>query len=174
MRLMEMTKRAVEILQRAGEHGCLNMELAYKLGVSRRRIYDIIAVLRAVDLIKTIKERRGTRIIWKTPLHFQEEKERLLQEYRKLKKEKNSLEKQLSILEEQLEALREKKIIQTSETVKFNVRKIRIKSELGFLKISGRGMEAVVESSRPGIIIQPLPIYVPVNPTKIMKTDEER
>lgn len=173
MRLMEMTKRAVELLQRAGEQGYLNMELAVKLGVSRRRIYDIIAVLRAVDLIKTVKVRRGTRIIWKTPLHFQEEKERLLQEYRKLKKEKYSLKKQLAILEEQLEALKEKKVVQTPEIVKFNVRKIKIKSESGFLKISGRGMEAVVESSSPGIIIQPLPIYVPANPTKSIKTSKE-
>jgi len=174
VRLMEMTKRAVEILQKAGEQGCLNIELAWKLGVSRRRIYDIIAVLRAVDLIKTVKERRGTRIIWKTPLHFQEEKERLLQEYRKLKKEKYSLEKQITILEEQLEALKEKKVVQISETVKFNVRKIRIKSESGFLRISGRGMEAIVESSSPGIIVQPLPIYIPVNSTKPMEKTKER
>jgi len=60
---VEITRKVVEILKGSGERGYLSLELAQKLKIPQRRIYDIIAVLKALDLIKTVRKRRRTRII---------------------------------------------------------------------------------------------------------------
>ncbi len=159
-----MARKAIEILQEVGEEGCLILELAYKLGVSRRRIYDIIAVLRAADLITTKREKRGTRIIWKTELHYLKEKKMLLEVIKKERTLRKNIERKLLELRDKETWMREeekrgKVIVQTPEMVKFNVSKLRIRSDGGYLKVSNKGIEAIVESTRPGIIVEPVRIY---------------
>ncbi len=164
MHLRDMARKAIEILQEVGEEGCLILELAYKLGVSRRRIYDIIAVLRAADLITTKREKRGTRIIWKTELHYLKEKKMLLEVIKKERTLRKNIERKLLELRDKETWMREeekrgKVIVQTPEMVKFNVSKLRIRSDGGYLKVSNKGIEAIVESTRPGIIVEPVRIY---------------
>lgn len=166
MHLRDMARKAIEILQEVGEEGCLILELAYKLGVSRRRIYDIVAVLRAADLITTKRERRGTRIIWKTELHYLKEKKMLLEVIKKERTLRKTIERKLLELRDKKTWMREeekkgKAIVQTPEMVKFNVSKLRIRSDGGYLKVSNKGIEAIVESTRPGIIVEPVRIYAP-------------
>ncbi len=166
MHLRDMARKAIEILQEVGEEGCLILELAYKLGVSRRRIYDIVAVLRAADLITTKRERRGTRIIWKTELQYLKEKKMLLEVIKKERTLRKTIERKLLELRDKETWMREeekrgKAIVQTPEMVKFNVSKLRIRSDGGYLKVSNKGIEAIVESTRPGIIVEPVRIYAP-------------
>nr|MDO8044735.1 hypothetical protein [Candidatus Baldrarchaeota archaeon] len=166
MHLRDMARKAIEILQEVGEEGCLILELAYKLGVSRRRIYDIVAVLRAADLITTKRERRGTRIIWKTELQYLKEKKMLLEVIKKERTLRKTIERKLLELRDketwmEEEEKRGKAIVQTPEMVKFNVSKLRIRSDGGYLKVSNKGIEAIVESTRPGIIVEPVRIYAP-------------
>lgn len=166
MHLRDMARKAIEILQEVGEEGCLILELAYKLGVSRRRIYDIVAVLRAADLITTKRERRGTRIIWKTELQYLKEKKMLLEVIKKERTLRKTIERKLLELRDKEtwmgeEEKRGKAIVQTPEMVKFNVSKLRIRSDGGYLKVSNKGIEAIVESTRPGIIVEPVRIYAP-------------
>jgi len=166
LHLRDMARKAIEILQEVGEEGCLILELAYKLGVSRRRIYDIVAVLRAADLITTKRERRGTRIIWKTELQYLKEKKMLLEVIKKERTLRKTIERKLLELRDketwmEEEEKRGKAIVQTPEMVKFNVSKLRIRSDGGYLKVSNKGIEAIVESTRPGIIVEPVRIYAP-------------
>jgi len=172
MRLVEITRKVVEILKESGERGYLSLELAQKLRIPQRRIYDIIAVLKALDLIKTVRERRGTRIIWKTELHHQKEKELLLKALRRERKLREKFEKYFLSLREKLETIGEEKCVQAYKAVKFNVNKIKIKSEHGYITVSHRGREVIAESMVPGIVVQPLPTYAPMRllePTKISK-----
>jgi len=164
LHLRDMARKAIEILQNVGEEGCLILDLAYKLGVSRRRIYDIIAVLRAADLIITKREKRGTRIIWKTELHYMKEKNMLLEVIKKERTLRKNIERKLLELRDKETWVREeekKKIfVQTPEVVKFNVSKLKIRSDGGYLKVANKGIEAIVESTHSGIIVEPIPVYV--------------
>jgi len=174
LHLRDMARKAIEILQKAGEEGCLVLELAYKLGVSRRRIYDIVAVLKAADLIATKREKRGTRIIWKTELHYIKEKNMLLEIVKKERTLRKSIERKLLELREKKtwareEEKREKDLIEIPELVKFNVSKLRIRSDGGYLKVSNKGIEAIVESTYPSIIVEPVKVYASPRKTRSLK-----
>ncbi|MFX1519299.1 MAG: hypothetical protein ACFFCD_05215 [Promethearchaeota archaeon] len=67
MKLFELAKQTIEILKSAGEEGIINLELAKELDMPRRRIYDIIAILKAAELIKTTREKNGTKVAWIDP-----------------------------------------------------------------------------------------------------------
>ncbi|MHA1722017.1 MAG: hypothetical protein ACTSXW_02970 [Candidatus Baldrarchaeia archaeon] len=174
MHLRDMAKEAIEILQKAGEEGCLVLELAYKLGVSRRRIYDIVAVLKAADLITTKREKHGTRIIWKTELHYMKEKNMLLEIVKKERTLRKLIERKLLELREKKtwareEEKKEKEPSQIPEMVKFNVTKLRIRSDGGYLKVSNKGIEATVESTYPSIIVEPIKVYTSPRKTRPLK-----
>ena len=64
MKLVELAKKATNILKDAGEKGINNIELAEKLEMPRRRVYDIIAILRATGLVESKREKGGTRVFW--------------------------------------------------------------------------------------------------------------
>ncbi|MFX1486713.1 MAG: hypothetical protein ACFFBS_06445, partial [Promethearchaeota archaeon] len=64
MKLSEITTTAVNLLKEAKEEGLNNIRLAQLLDMPRRRVYDIIAVLRAANLISTRREKGGTRVVW--------------------------------------------------------------------------------------------------------------
>ena len=65
MKLLECTKKAINFLKEAGETGYNNFELVEKTKMKRRRVYDIIAILKAAGLIEAKRGRKGTRIIWR-------------------------------------------------------------------------------------------------------------
>ncbi|MFX1465708.1 MAG: hypothetical protein ACFFA5_04480 [Promethearchaeota archaeon] len=64
MKLFELAKHAIEIIKSAGEEGIINLDLAKELDMARRRIYDIIAILKAAKLVKTTREKKGTMVTW--------------------------------------------------------------------------------------------------------------
>ena len=67
LKLFELAKQTIEILKSAGEEGIINLELAKELEMPRRRIYDIIAILKAAELIATTRETNGTKVTWIDP-----------------------------------------------------------------------------------------------------------
>ncbi len=64
MKLKEIAARAIEIIKQRGEEGINNAELAEIIGTPKRRVYDVIAILKAANLITTEREGGGTRIFW--------------------------------------------------------------------------------------------------------------
>ena len=64
MRLIDIARDSIKVLQTVGDKGINNIELAKKLNIPRRRIYDIIAILKASNVIATKREKGGTRIYW--------------------------------------------------------------------------------------------------------------
>jgi hypothetical protein len=67
LKLFELAKQTIDILKSAGEEGVINLELAKELDMPRRRIYDIIAILKAAELIRTTREKNGTKVTWIDP-----------------------------------------------------------------------------------------------------------
>ncbi|MHA1250481.1 MAG: hypothetical protein ACTSRP_10870 [Candidatus Helarchaeota archaeon] len=50
MRLIDIARDSIKVLQTVGDKGINNIELAKKLNIPRRRIYDIIAILKASNV----------------------------------------------------------------------------------------------------------------------------
>jgi hypothetical protein len=67
LKLFELAKQAIDILKSAGGEGLINLELAKELDMPRRRIYDIIAILKAAELVSTTREKNGTKVTWIDP-----------------------------------------------------------------------------------------------------------
>ncbi|MHA2251065.1 MAG: hypothetical protein ACXAD7_11940 [Candidatus Kariarchaeaceae archaeon] len=64
MRLEDMAFRAIEVLKKIGTEGINNAELATTLDVPKRRVYDVVAILKAAGLITTTRDKNGTRLYW--------------------------------------------------------------------------------------------------------------
>ncbi len=64
LRLEDMAFRAIEVLKNIGLEGINNADLATKLEVPKRRVYDVVAILKAAGLITTTRDKNGTRLYW--------------------------------------------------------------------------------------------------------------
>ncbi|MHA2100073.1 MAG: hypothetical protein ACW99A_15465 [Candidatus Kariarchaeaceae archaeon] len=64
MKLEELACEAIDLLKKSGETGITNAGLARSLKVPKRRIYDVIAILKAAKLITTFRNKEGTRVFW--------------------------------------------------------------------------------------------------------------
>ncbi len=65
MRMEEITQQAIALIKAKGEEGAASTWLAEELGVHKRRIYDLISVLRPLGIIETRKEKNVTKVIWR-------------------------------------------------------------------------------------------------------------
>ena len=67
MKLEEMASKAINVLKGVGTKGINNAELARTLEVPKRRVYDVVAILKAAELISTTRDKYGTRLYWQGP-----------------------------------------------------------------------------------------------------------
>ncbi|TFF91064.1 hypothetical protein EU545_05835, partial [Candidatus Thorarchaeota archaeon] len=68
MKLVTLAREAVKILRESGNEGIRSDEIAEMLDVPKRRIYDVVAVLRALRTVSTKRKFDGTTITWIDPL----------------------------------------------------------------------------------------------------------
>ncbi len=64
MKLEEIAKRSIEIIKEGSPNGVGTAELAQKLNVPKRRVYDVKAIMKAAGLITTSRDKNGTRMYW--------------------------------------------------------------------------------------------------------------
>ena len=64
MKLEEIARKTVELIRESGSEGIRTSVLAKKLGISKRRIYDVKAIMSAANLIESKRDREGTIIYW--------------------------------------------------------------------------------------------------------------
>ncbi len=67
MKLKEIAQEAIRLLKEKGKDGMNNAELARIIGTPKRRVYDVIAILKAADLIRTERSGAGTHLYWQAP-----------------------------------------------------------------------------------------------------------
>jgi hypothetical protein len=153
LKLEEAARKAIELLREAGEIGIYNIELAQKLKVPKRRVYDIVNPLKPLGLIEIKKERGKTKICWlekkeaaikpekgETP---EKEKSRLKIETVKLVEENPLLE---SVIGDQGE-----------EGFKFNCAALRISCGIPSkaCRVYHDGFEVVVETDGGNLVVKP-------------------
>ena len=167
MKLVELANKAIFLLKEAGEKGYNNIELAQKLHMPRRRVYDIIAILRAAGLVEAKREKGGTRIKWKgadsgTEILSVGESPELSNKVKKLTSAKENLEAQVEELKERIQKLKDEKIstkVEVSSTkTKFDVQKIIIRTvkTAKITKIQSSPIEIVLEADKAGFLIEPI------------------
>ncbi|MHA2098739.1 MAG: hypothetical protein ACW99A_08635 [Candidatus Kariarchaeaceae archaeon] len=64
MKLEEIAKKSIEIIKAGGGEGVTTAELARRLKVPKRRVYDVKAIMKAANLITTSRDREGTKLFW--------------------------------------------------------------------------------------------------------------
>ncbi|MDH5401465.1 MAG: E2F family transcription factor [Candidatus Heimdallarchaeota archaeon] len=63
MKLEEIARQSIDIIKsEAGGIG--TAELAKRLNVPKRRVYDVKAIMKAAGLITTSRDKNGTKIVW--------------------------------------------------------------------------------------------------------------
>ncbi|NHJ31228.1 MAG: hypothetical protein FK732_00055 [Asgard group archaeon] len=165
VRLVELAEKSIELLKKSGDVGIRSDVLAAELETPKRRVYDVIAVLKAVELVKTQRRFDGTIVTWidkskdYVPIDTYTEVKSALKEENESRKE---LQVQVAELKEQLRMTKTKlrkevHSIETANKTEFNTTQLRIRSLScnGFKKVSDSGMEVIVETHEPGIIVDP-------------------
>ncbi len=162
MKLVDLSKKTIKYLQDAGEKGINNIELAEKMQMPRRRVYDIIATLRAAGLVDLKREKGGTRLFWSTiPSIESAVPEEAPKDLEKLNKKITELEHENDDLKEKIKRIRDEKsktsIEKTSEKKKFDSSGVIIRADksLKIAEVVSSGIEVTIKATGKGIIVEP-------------------
>ncbi len=152
MKLEEAARKAFEILKEAGDNGIYNLELAQKLRVPKRRVYDIINPLKPLGLIELKKEKGKTKIYWSS------EKEAMLKSGKKElpEKEENRVKIETVKLKEKDKFIEPELGEKGEESFKFNcsVLKISCGEPAKSCSVYHDGFEVVVETDGESLIVK--------------------
>jgi len=152
LKLEEAARKAIELLREAGENGIYNLELAQKLKVPKRRVYDIVNPLKPLGLIEIKKERGKTKICWSG------KKEAVLKPEKREppEKEKNRLKIETVKLIDDRKLLESVMGEQGEEGFKFNCKALRISCDtpLKTCRVYHDGFEVVVETDGESLVVK--------------------
>jgi hypothetical protein len=153
LKLEEAARKAIELLREAGDNGINNLELAQKLKVPRRRVYDIVNPLKPLGLIEIRKEKGKTKIFWSG------KKEAVIKPEKKEppEKERKSLKIETVKLIEDRQLLESFVGDQGEEVFKFNCKALRIgcATPPKTCRVYHDGLEVVVETDGEGLVVKP-------------------
>ncbi len=165
MKLVRLAGNAVRLLKDRGEQGIRSDKLAELLGSPKRRVYDIIAVLKALGQVSTTRRYDGTTVVWIDQMkdfipkseHF-EVKAALAEESqsrKELQVEVVELKEQLRITKTKLR--KDTRAVETIGKAEFNTCQIKVRpiSINSSMRVMDSGIEVIIESSEPGMIVDP-------------------
>lgn len=161
MKLVDIAKNSIKLIQKSGDKGINNIELSRMLQIPRRRIYDIIAILKAMHVINTKREKGGTRLFWKgnRDLGVEEHeeiddnlKENLTKEIQYRKKLQLENEK----LKERIEKLKtsDELGLEEKNIMKFPGKQIIIKSPEKIKRVQSSKYQVFIEVDSPGVTVE--------------------
>ena len=147
---MELAKTAVRILQDSGDEGIRSDVLAEQLSTPKRRIYDVIAVLKALGQVSTKRRFDGTTITWiDQSKNFvpKNQHDDLVTKFEEADRERIDLQLQLVQLKEQLRITKTKlrrdvKAVEAADRTEFDTTQLRVRA------LSHSGIKKVSQSSR--------------------------
>lgn len=175
MKLVELARESVKILKEHGEEGIKSDVLAMQLDTPKRRVYDVIAVLKALGQVRTHRKFDGTTIAWidrskdfVDKRSFDEVRSELIHE----SDSRKELQVQLAELKEQLRITRAKirrdiQPVELANKTEFNTTQLRVRalSSNGIKKVEHSSIEVVIETHEAGIVVDPTVIEADENET---------
>jgi hypothetical protein len=170
VKLVDLAKESVRVLRESGEEGIRSDILAERLNTPKRRVYDVIAVLKALGQVSTTRKFDGTIVKWidKTKDYvprntFATLKTQLEQE----SSERKNLQVQVAELKEQvriskIKLRRESAAVETSDKTEFNTTQLRVRalSSNGIKSVKHSGVEVRIETHEAGMIVDPSEVEV--------------
>jgi regulator of replication initiation timing len=173
LKLIELAQNAVRLLKESGEEGIRSDVLADHLDTPKRRIYDVIAVLKSLDQVETKRRFDGTTITWidQTKNHVvREEFEAIKAQFEEVNNERMDLQLEVAQLKEQLRITRSRlkrdvMVVESAGKTEFDTTQIRVRalSSSGIKRVRDSGIEVVIETNEPGMIIDPTVIMADEN-----------
>ncbi len=136
-----------------------------QLDTPKRRVYDVIAVLKALGQVRTNRKFDGTTIVWIDRSKDYVDKK----SYDEIKSEfiresdiRKEYQDQVAELKEQLRITRAKlrrdvQPIEMANKTEFNTTQLRVRalSSNGIKKVEHSSIEVVIETHEPGIVVDP-------------------
>jgi hypothetical protein len=170
LKLVDLAKESVRVLKECGDAGIRSDILAEQLDTPKRRVYDIIAVLKALGQVSTTRKFDGTIVKWIDKSrdfvpreYYSEIKIQLDQE----SSERKNLQVQVAELKEQvriskIKLRRESTAIETSDRTEFNTTQLRVRalSSNGIKSVKHSGVEVKIETHEAGMVVDPSEIEV--------------
>lgn len=170
LKLVNLAEESVRVLKESGEAGIRSDILAERLKTPKRRVYDIIAVLKALGQVSTTRKFDGTIVKW-----IDNAKEFVPREtYAILKThleqestERKNLQVQVAELKElvrisKIKLRRETAAVEISDKTEFNTTQLRVRalSSNGIKSVKHSGVEVRIETHEAGMIVDPSEIEV--------------
>lgn len=163
----------MKILKQCGVDGIKSDELALKLDTPKRRVYDVIAVLKALGQVRTNRKFDGTTVTWidKSKDYidrqaYEDVKSELLRE----SSDRKEFQVQVAELKEQLRITRTKlrrdiQPIELANKTEFNTTQLRVRalSSNGIKKVEHSSIEVLIETHEAGIVVDPSIVEVDEN-----------
>ena len=163
----------MRILKECGEDGIKSDTLAEQLDSPKRRVYDVIAVLKALGHVHTSRKFDGTTITWIdhtkefVPKQIHDElRINLTQE----SDERKELQVLVAELKEQLRIARTKlrrdvHAVETADKTEFNTTQLRVRalSSSGIKRVKHDGIEVLIITTEPGIVVDPCEVAIDEN-----------
>ena len=170
MKLVDLAKESVRVLKECGDEGIRSDILAERLDTPKRRVYDIIAVLKALGQVSTTRKFDGTIVRWIDKSkdfvprdYYSELKIQLDQE----SSERKHLQVQVAELKEQvriskIKLRRESTAVEISDKTEFNTTQLRVRalSSNGIKSVKHSGVEVKIETHEAGMVVDPSEIEV--------------
>ena len=165
MKLVDLAQESIRLLEECGTQGIRSDVLAEKLQSPKRRVYDIVAILKALGFVSTKRRSDGTTLAWVDPKAGLVERV----QYEELKANlsdaimtKNKLQDQVAELNERLRVARSKirnetMTVEAVRKAEFDTTQLRVRplSNMGFKRVTDSGMEVVIETHDPGMTVDP-------------------
>ncbi len=165
MKLVDLARESTRLLKESGPSGIRSDVLAEILGSPKRRVYDIIAVLKSLDLVRTIRRFDGTTVTWidrSAEFVSRQEYEEIRASYGEVDAARKDLQVQVAELKQQVRMTksrlrRESQAIEAVGKTEFSTTQLRVRalSSNGFKRVRDSGMEVVIETHMPGMIVDP-------------------
>ena len=163
MKLFDISEKAIKLLQESGEKGLNNIELAEKLQIARRRVYDIVTILKSADLLESKREKGGTRIFWKSIPSIDSVSQASADDKasKKMESELSKLREENSDLKEKIKKIRadlsKGGVEKTSKKALFETDTLIIRADksLKITEVVSSGIEVTIKASGKGIIVEP-------------------
>jgi len=170
LKLVDLAQESVRILQECGEDGIKSDLLAEKLETPKRRVYDVIAVLKALGQVETSRKFDGTTITWidrskdfVAKSVYDELRILLLEE----SDGRKDFQVQVAELKEQLRITRSKlrrdvQAVAMVNKTEFNTTQLRVRalSSSGIKRVKHDGIEVLIITNESGIVVDPSEIEI--------------
>ncbi|MHA1917600.1 MAG: hypothetical protein ACTSUV_04725 [Candidatus Ranarchaeia archaeon] len=163
MKIVNITKSIIDLLQNAGKDGINNFKIADLIETPMRRVYDVIAILHAAGFIKKKRTKDGTKIIWLGKTETVEKKIQILTEEINQLKQRNQVlleqNKEVRAFIDNVQQINENEPIATSaKPIKFCTPNILVIAESPgqITRTSVKGVVATIETNAPSVTIKPI------------------